>query len=209
VSAQPAAVLALALDPRVEPPDDATSEQVLDAALALAAASGLRALTMDEVARRAGVGRMTVYRRFGDKPALVQALTIRETRRCLAELDAAAPRDAPIDQQVAAGFVTALRLARDHPLLNRLARVEPETVLATFTVPGGEVFAAMRAFVAARLHAAQEAGVLEPIDFEQTAELLVRLTLSFVLIQDTVLDLDDEDAMRETARRHVLPLLRG
>jgi hypothetical protein len=110
---------------------------------------------------------------------------------------------------VAAGFVTSLRLAREHPLLNRLARLEPETVLATFTEPGSEVFAAMRTFLAARLHASQEAGVLAPMDVEQTAELLVRLALSFVLIQDTVLELDDDAAMRETARRLVLPLLRG
>ena len=209
VSGSPASVLALALDPRVEPPDDAVSNRVLDAALALAAASGLRSLTMDDVARRAGVGRMTVYRRFGDKAALVQALSVRESRRCLAELDAAAPPDAPIADQVAEGFVTALRISREHPLLNRLARLEPETVLATFAAPGSEVFAAMRTFLAARLHASQEAGVLEPIDVEQTAELLVRVTLSFVLIQDTVLPVHDDESAREVARRLVLPLLRG
>jgi AcrR family transcriptional regulator len=208
MSAQPSSVLALALDPRVEPPDDALSERVLDAALALAAASGIRNLTMDEVARRAGVGRMTVYRRFGDKAALVQALTVRESRRCLGQLDAAAPADAPIEEQVAEGFVTSLRMAREHPLLNRLAKLEPETVLATFTRDTG-VFAAMRAFLAARLRASQEAGVLGPMDVEQTAELIVRVTLSFVLIQETVLDLEDDDSAREAARRMVLPLLRG
>ena len=66
--------LALAFDPEVPTPEDAVYNRVLDAALALAAASGLRHLTMDDVARRTGVGRMTVYRRFGSKAALIDAL---------------------------------------------------------------------------------------------------------------------------------------
>src|SRR5438128_2645697 len=107
------------------PAEDPASARILDAALALAAASGLRHLTMDDVATRAGVGRMTVYRRFHDRQGLVDALNARETRRCLAELDAAADPSQPIADQIAAGFVTSIRLATEHPLLARLARAEP------------------------------------------------------------------------------------
>jgi AcrR family transcriptional regulator len=200
-------LLELALDPRVEPPDDAASERILDAALALSAASGMRNLTMDDVAGRAGVGRMTVYRRFGDKGRLVEALAVREGRRCLAELDAATRPEAPIEDQIAEGFVTSLRIAREHPLLNRLARLEPETVLGVFVADGSAVFAMARAFLAERLLASQRAGVLGPLDAEQAAELLVRLTLSFVLMQESALPLDDEDATREVARRLIAPVL--
>src|SRR6478672_6636346 len=111
------------------PSDDDTSTRILDATLDLAAASGLRHLTMDDVARRARVGRMTVYRRFHDRQGLADALNARELRRCLAELDAAADPSQPIADQVAAGFVTSIRLATEHPLLARLARAEPESVL--------------------------------------------------------------------------------
>jgi len=200
-------VIELALDPSVEPPEDALSERVLDAALALAAAFGLHNLTIDHVARRARVGRMTVYRRFGSKQRLVDALTVRESRRCLAELDAAAPVDAPAEDQVVAGFVTALRLAREHPLLNRLARLEPETVLEAFTADGSRLFATMRAFAAARMRAAQAAGVLGPVPVDEIAELGVRLCISFVLIQETTLPIEDEAAARGIARRLFLPLL--
>jgi AcrR family transcriptional regulator len=205
----PAGLLELALDPSVEPPSDALSERVLDAALALAAASGLRNLTMDDVAKRARVGRMTVYRRFGSKEQLVEALTVRETRRCLAELDAAAPPDAPIADQVAAGFATSLRLGREHPLLGRLARLEPETVVEAFAADGGRLLSLLREFVAARLRLSQDAGVLGPVAVEEAAELLVRLSLSFVLIQDSALPLEDEESAREAARRLILPVLAG
>ena len=81
MTAEPLNLLARALDPAVEPPADETSERILDAALALSAASGVQHLTMDAVARRARVGRMTVYRRFGDKERLVEALAAREIGR--------------------------------------------------------------------------------------------------------------------------------
>jgi AcrR family transcriptional regulator len=196
VSAEVAPLLVRALDPRFEPPTDALSGRILDAALELAAASGVRHLTMDEVARRARVGRMTVYRRFGGKGRLVESLAIRESRRCLEELDAAIGPEAPIEDRVAAGFVTSLRLTREHPLLGRLARFEPEAVLGALLADGGTVFVAARNFVAARLQASQEA-----------AELLVRLAFSFVLIPESMLPLDDEDAARELVKRLIAPML--
>src|SRR5205085_573019 len=150
---EPVALLARAPDAKVAPPDDAVSERILDAALGLAAASGIRHLAMDDVASRAGVGRMTVYRRFGDKSRLVEALAIREGRRCLAELDAAAAPDQAAADQVAEGFVTSVRLSREHPLLNRLARIEPESVLRALTDDGAALFVLARTFLAARLRA--------------------------------------------------------
>jgi TetR/AcrR family transcriptional regulator, repressor for uid operon len=205
---EPGTLLARALDSAVEPPDDAISRRILDATLSLAAASGVRHLTMDDVARRAGVGRMTVYRRFGDKTRLVEALAIREGRRCLAELDAAARPDEPIADQVAEGFVTSVRLARDHPLLNRLARSEPESVLRSLTADHGAMFALARGFLAERLRAAQKAGTLDrKVAVDEAAELLVRLSFSFALIEESVLPLDDPDRARDVARRLIAPIL--
>jgi TetR/AcrR family transcriptional repressor of uid operon len=207
VAAEPLRLLVRALDRRVEPPDDAMSERILDAALSLAAASGVRNLTMDDVARRAGVGRMTVYRRFGEKAHLVDALAVREARRVLDELDRAAPPDAPIEEQVVEGFVTSLRLSREHPLLSRLARFEAAGLLATISADGQALFAAGRAFAAGRLRAAQDAGVLGEVPVDEVAELLVRLAASFVLIPETVLPVDDEERLRELARAVVAPIL--
>ncbi|MFB4313954.1 TetR/AcrR family transcriptional regulator [Actinomadura sp. 21ATH] len=48
--------------------------RILAAAAGLIASRGVEALSMDEVARTAGVGVGTVYRRFGDRAALVYAV---------------------------------------------------------------------------------------------------------------------------------------
>jgi AcrR family transcriptional regulator len=188
------------------PSDDDTSTRILDAALELAAATGLRHLTMDDVARRARVGRMTVYRRFNDRQGLVDALNARELRRCLAELDAAADPSQPIADQVAAGFVTSIRLATEHPLLASLARAEPDSVLGALNAG---VFAVATEFLAGRLRLAQEAGVLGDLDVSASAELLVRLALSFVLVPGSRLPLGDPDELAAIARVQIAPMLAG
>jgi AcrR family transcriptional regulator len=202
------ALLQRALAEGAETPADAVSERILDAALDLAGASGLRNLTMDQVARRAGVGRMTVYRRFGDRDGLVQALTVRESRRCLAELDSAADVSQPMEEQIAEGFVVSLRLAATHPLLARLATAEGDVVLQTLTARRGGVFTVATTFLAERLRAAQRSGVLPAdVDVDAVAELLVRLTMSFVLLPASTLPLHDEERLRDIARRHLVPLV--
>lgn len=207
VARPPDGLLAAGLARASEPPTDAAGERILDAALALAAASGLRHLTIDDVARRAGVGRMTVYRRFGDKRRLLEALSLRETARCLAELDAASDPGDEIADQVADAFVASIRIANEHPLLNRLARVEPEAVLAATLADGAAPFRIARAYMADRLRAAQEAGRMGELDVEAAAEILVRIAISFVLIQPSVLPLDDPERLRAAAVLLVAPIV--
>jgi AcrR family transcriptional regulator len=191
------------------PAEDRMSERILDAARDLVAASGLRNLTMDDVAARAGVGRMTVYRRFSGRDRLVDSLAIREVRRCLAELDEAVDESAPIAEQIADGFATSLRLIREHPLLDRFARHDPETALEALNADGGAIFALSRAFTAGLIREAQERGEVGSVDADQAAELLVRLGVSFVLIPGTALPLEDEAEAREIARRLIAPILGG
>ena len=201
-------LLERALDPAVTTPEDSASERILDAALALAAASGVRNLTMDSVAERAGVGRMTVYRRFGSREALVEALGVREARRCLAELDSTVDPGAPAADQVAQGLITSLRLVRDHPLLARMSRHEPEAALAALTGGDAAVFTMGRAFVAERVRASQKAGLVDrSLDPDYVAEILVRLGFSFLLIPQSALPLDDDERIRKLARKLVAPVL--
>lgn len=58
---------------RGRPRDPAHDQAILEATLALAAQEGYSKLTMEEVARRAGVGRPSIYRRWRSKQALLIA----------------------------------------------------------------------------------------------------------------------------------------
>ena len=202
-----ARLLELAFDPAVEAPDDALSGRILDAALALVAASGSRNLTMDDVAARAGVGRMTVYRRFGSRQRVLDALAVRECRRCLAQIAGSIDDSKPIEDRAVDLFVATLGVIREHPLLERLARVEPEALLYELNRDGSAVFRLVRAFLVAQINIAQAAGELVVTDPEPLAEIAVRLGASFVLMPDSVIATGDERRMRETVRTLIAPLL--
>jgi AcrR family transcriptional regulator len=202
-----ARLLELAFDPAVEGHEDPMSQRILDAALALVAASGLRHLTMDDVATRAGVGRMTVYRRFGSRQQLTDALAVRECRRCLADIAAALDARQPIDERAADLFVATLRVIREHPLLERLARVEPDALLHELNRDGSAVFRLVRDFLVAQIRVAQAAHELIDVDPEPLAEIAVRLGASFVLMPDSVIAVGDEERTRETIRALIAPVL--
>jgi len=55
------------------PRDEQASEEILDAAVALLTEQGFAGVTVDAVARRAGVSKATIYRRWPTKEALLLA----------------------------------------------------------------------------------------------------------------------------------------
>ena len=177
-------------------PGDPTTERILDAALAEFVDFGLRRTTVDDVARRAGVGRMTIYRRFGRKEALVEAVMLRELARFLAELDGAVMRGTTVDEGLAEGFAFGIRSAREHPLFSRLLETEPEAFLPYVTLDGGPLVAAATEFVTDRVLSADPTAEARAV-----AEALVRLAHSLVLTQESALPFDDERSAKEFARR--------
>src|SRR3954451_2036498 len=68
-------------------------EQVLDAAKSIAADRGFHAVSIEAVARAAGITRPIVYAHFGDLQGLLEALVERESARALAQLAAVLPSD--------------------------------------------------------------------------------------------------------------------
>jgi AcrR family transcriptional regulator len=102
-------------------PAEERREQLLDAALRTAVDQGFAAVTMDRVARTAGVTRPVVYGLFPDRGALLAALLERETQRALAALAPALPPvptpgdDVDPTELLVAGLAAYLRAAREAP----------------------------------------------------------------------------------------------
>ncbi|MGH2949661.1 MAG: TetR/AcrR family transcriptional regulator [Solirubrobacteraceae bacterium] len=107
--------------------------RLLDAARASILAVGVRRTTVTDVARRAGVSRMTLYRRFPDLEALLSALMTHEFGRLVAEARERA-EGGTVRERVVAMVVGGSRALASDALFARLLDVDPELLLPYVTV---------------------------------------------------------------------------
>ena len=76
--------------------DTRKHEAILDAAVEVLAERGVHA-PIEEVARRAGVSKQTVYNHYGSKTELVRTIMARRRDALTAVLETAGPNDHPLD----------------------------------------------------------------------------------------------------------------
>ncbi|MER6664588.1 helix-turn-helix domain-containing protein [Amycolatopsis japonica] len=203
-------LLELAYSDAVERVDetDETRTRILDAAYTQFSKTGIQRSTMEDVARRAGVSRITVYRRFPGKDVLVEQVVRREFRRYFDRFLADIEQADTVAERVVLGFVSSLRAIRGNPLIGGLLDIEPDLLMASMIGDGGRTLATVRAFVAGQLKQEQAAGnISRQLDVDLAAELMVRVSTSFLLIPGQVVDVDDDEQLAAVARRFLVPLL--
>src|SRR5882757_7079615 len=192
-----------------ELPDDEIASRILGAAAEQAEDFGLRRFTMDDVARRVGVSRVTIYRYFPKKDQLINALLMRELRRFLTKLEAVIEAESTSEAKLSEGLLFCLAFLREHRVLNRLLRTEPELILPYLTTKADTVVAAARGWIARLIRGEVAAGRIElpEQDIEMLAELLVRTVISLVITPTTVLPVDSPEGQRRLVEVYVKPLV--
>jgi AcrR family transcriptional regulator len=188
--------------------EDELLDRVTAAALDQFADFGIRRSTIDDVARRAGVSRVSVFRRVASKRGLVEIVIAREIRRGMTELDAAWERGQSLEERLVLGLSFAVRYVSGHPLFDRLLRSEPEFLLPLLTVDGGPVLALYRSLIADRLRVEIRAGRAATADVDVAAEVIARLALSLLLTRQGEITLDDNDSVLALVRLVLEPMLR-
>jgi AcrR family transcriptional regulator len=199
------AVLALVRQP------DAISARILGATLEQAELVGIRRTTMEDVARRSGVGRATLYRRFPTKEALIDALVIAEARRYLRGNEKARSHADTLEDRLVYGTVFAVTFLREHALLKKLLRTEPETILPSLTVDAGAIVDFATEYSAAQLrtdlYGTNATTPAQERHLRTVAELHTRLTLSFIVSPHTGIKLATMDDTRAYVRQYLLPMI--
>lgn len=180
---------------------ESTRERIIAAALRQCEQVGLRRTTVEDVARRAQLARVTIYRHFPTKDALVQAVILQQTQRFFDTLDSVLAGCSSADESVVEGFAFALDYVGEHRLLKRLLETEPETLLP-YLVGNSPLVTAARERVAERID--REFGTPSGGDSAAIAELIVRFVLSLVVSPETVLGLDSAEGRRRFARRYLV-----
>ena len=160
-------------------PGTDTARRILEAAIEMAAVHGIRRLSVSDVAAAAGVSRVTLYKYFSSKDALVAAAVASEADRFTAEVISATDACTDLEEVLEVAIATTLRLARAHPLLDRIVRTEPETLLPLLTSDGGPTVPAIRSAVEAL--AATWLPDLDTVARRRAADALTRLLVSYAV----------------------------
>jgi AcrR family transcriptional regulator len=180
-------------------------EEILDAALDVFSKIGIRRATVDEIAQRAGLGRVTIYRRVGGKSEIVTAVLIRESQKLFEAVRAAAARTDNFPDRVVHSFATTIETVRTNAVWNRLLDIEPDTVLPRLTLEGTPLLAGAVAATAEVLRGPDVAAVPEP-DLLARAEILVRITHSILLTPTVLAPLETYEQIERFARQNLLPI---
>lgn len=202
-------LLAKAVQRFGSPSVEGNAERILDAALKQFELFGIRRSTVEDITRRSGLARVTLYRNFANKDAIVEAVLLRELERFLSELAAEAGGYEEAEDKLVEGFVFTLNTLRGHALLQRLLSTEAETVLPFLTVEGDGVIRTASSFLAHQLAVALPDDHRTQLELLEVAEVTVRVIVSFVLTPSQNVALGDDDAARSFARRYLVPPLLG
>ena len=159
----------------------------LDAARACILDVGWRRTPLTEVARRAGVSRMTIYRTWSDMPRLLGDLMTREWGAVVAAA-VAGTEEAGTVERIVGTAVRAVRALRENELFVRIVELDPELLLPSLLSRRGRSQQAILDLVADQLRAGQETGQVRDADPDVLARALLLTTHGFALSAHTMVD---------------------
>lgn len=184
------------LDPERSPRDgylDAARECILDV--------GWRRTTLTEVARRAGVSRMTIYRSWSDMPTLLGDLMTREWGDLVA---GQADLREPTPERLATAMVATVAALRENELFTRIVQLDPELILPYLLDRRGRSQELILGALAAAVTEGQRRGVVRPGDPVTIARGLVLAAHGFVLSTHTMLDDAVDRAALDAEHHHLI-----
>jgi AcrR family transcriptional regulator len=177
-------------------------DDYLDAARACILDVGWRRTTLTEVARRAGVSRMTIYRTWSDMPQLLGDLMTREWTGVVETAVADQDGTTSVDRLVA-GMVSTVRVLRDNELFVRIVELDPELILPYLLSRRGRSQDLILALTTDAIRDGQEAGEIRAGNTTAIARALLLAAHGFVLSTHTMVD----DEVTEAELDHELGVL--
>lgn len=211
MSANPLFVLLGASD------ESSADAHILRAALDQFALTGVRRTSTDDIARRAGVNRATLYRRLGAKNEIVAAAFLYEAGRVLTQIDsgtgvlAEKPTGAEIDDYIVRFCTITLSTLRDNRLLHQLLEIDRDETLRALTIGAGDVVEMAAAFLAERIRLVREhsGGSTDADEIASLSAVLARLTQSLLLTPGGPPQARTPEETAAFAASVLVPLIRG
>ncbi|GAA4668999.1 helix-turn-helix domain-containing protein [Nocardioides nanhaiensis] len=188
------------------PSEPGPRDGYLDAARACLLDVGWRRTTLTEVARRAGVSRMTIYRTWNDMPQLLGDLMTREWSQVMAATAVAESPEAGGDavERIADGVLAAVRALRGNELFVRIVEVDPELVLPYLLHRRGRSQDLVLAAGEEAIAAGQRAGRVRAGEPVLIARALLLALHGFVISAHTMVDDAVSAEALEAELRHLV-----
>ncbi|WP_344282062.1 TetR/AcrR family transcriptional regulator [Actinomadura napierensis] len=190
-------------DTEPAPQRESVRDRILDVATGLFIAKGITETTMRAVAEEAGLSRAWLYRQFGSRDEIVQAIIVREARRFAEGLVAADDPHRPVREAVTGTFVLVVTELRHNAMVQRFRVHEPHLVSAFIICDSGPFLKVMVDALAGYL---DRRAALAPERAAIAAEAIIRLIVSTGLSATAVCNFDDTDQLRTFAEQ-VIPAL--
>jgi AcrR family transcriptional regulator len=157
--------------------ESSVEERILDAAASCVIAYGVDRVTLAEIARRAGVSRPTVYRRFPDTRSILAALL---TARITYALDDVPSRGVGREPLVERMVAVAERLRHDDVIMSVLHQA-PDLAMFYLSERLGTSQQILLDTVAGEIKTAQDEGTVRPGDARQFAAMCLLIAQSTIL----------------------------
>lgn len=178
-----------------------TSENLaLDAARESILAVGWSRTTLTDVARRAGLSRMTLYRRWPEMNALLGDLMTREWVALVA-LQSSSPDSANHRDRLVGAITSTVRALRENELFTRIIELDPQMLLPYLLERQGRSQELVLGMLEAEIEAGQAAGEIRQADPRLLARSVLLAAHGFTLSTQTMTsdDLPPEAFERELA----------
>jgi AcrR family transcriptional regulator len=178
---------------------------ILKAAAEEVALVGIGRLSLDVIARQAGVSRSTLYRRFPSRDILLTELGRRTFAFAMARLQTVDVDSGPREAGVAC-FCEGVRILTTEPTMRRFLQLDGDFTVSAGMREAAEQF--LESASTAMAKALRTAGAtMADSDLLAVAELHIRLATSMAQVSTRVLDTTDDDSVRRYARQHLAQLI--
>ncbi|MFG2679550.1 TetR/AcrR family transcriptional regulator [Streptomyces sp. NPDC048392] len=167
------------------------NDTVLDAVRDCVLAVGVRRTTMTDVARRAGLSRMTLYRRWPDVRTLVGDLMTREWTAVATGAMPEPRAGTDTRSRIVEGLVTGVEAFRAHPLFCKIVDVDPELLLPYVLDRRGASQEALLGLLADALDEGHADGSVRRVHAGRQARSVLLVVQSFALSLRTMADEED------------------
>lgn len=175
-------------------------EAILAATRETVLAVGVRRTTLTDVARRAGVSRMTLYRLVPDVTTLVLEVMTRDFAELLLAAEAESGRRRTARARVVAATVEVARRLPEEPLFRRVIDVDPELLLPYLTERIGSTQRLAVGHIRRMLADGVADGSVRRADLDVLATTLVTVTVPFVISAKLLDGVGREAALSELGR---------